>query len=452
MTRPASGSPGPGEHQGRRPAHPRSLKQRPAPWGHGPRRHRPPLHLRDLPDRIAHCLESEVLSGLIMVAAAAVALVWANSPWRGTYTAVSETVLGPAGLHLNLPVATWAADGLLAVFFFVVGLELKQEFVVGALRDMREAALPMLAAIFGMVGPALVYTVVQVAGDGDMRGWTVPTATDIAFAVAVLSIFGRGLPPAARTFLLTLAVVDDLLAIIVIAVFYSHGFNALALLGALAVIGVFAALVHRGMTRWFVLIPLAVAAWVFMHASGIHATIAGVLLGATVPARPTRAEPAGMTARFAHAAHPWSAGLALPVFALFAAGVNVVDGGGLDEVLSDPVAIGIYLGLPLGKILGIWGSVVLLTRLTRLRLGHGVDNADVLALSAVAGIGFTVALLMAGLAFTEVATTEHARAAVILGTAISAAAGALLLRHRVRQPHRGTGSTRTHIVHPDHPH
>ena len=172
------------------------------------------------------------------------------------------------------------------------------------------------------------------------------------------------------------------------------------------------ALVHRGMTRWFVLIPLAVAAWVFMHASGIHATIAGVLLGATVPARPTRAEPAGMTARFAHAAHPWSAGLALPVFALFAAGVNVVDGGGLDEVLSDPVAIGIYLGLPLGKILGIWGSVVVLTRLTRLRLGHGVDNADVLAFSAVTGIGFTVALLMAGLAFTEGATTEHAHAAV----------------------------------------
>ncbi|RJF42470.1 Na+/H+ antiporter NhaA [Actinomyces sp. 2119] len=406
---------------------------------------------RALLARAHHALESEVVSGLLMVAAAAVALVWANSPWRGAYESLSQTVVGPHALHLDLSLAHWASDGILVVFFFAVGLELKQELVVGSLRDLREATLPMLAAVFGMVGPALVYVAVQLASSGgSLSGWAVPTATDIAFAVAVLSIFGRGMPPAARTFLLTLAVVDDLLAIIVIAFFYSQGLNPLALLGALAVTGVFALLVRRGTTHWYLLIPLGLAAWWLMHASGVHATIAGVLLGMTVPARPTRAEPTGMTARFTHLVHPWSAGLALPVFALFAAGVNIVDGGGLVEALADPAAIGVYLGLPVGKVLGIWGAVVLLTRFTSLRLGHGVDNPDVLALAAIAGIGFTVSLLIAGLAFGEGPTTDHARAAVLLGTAISAVLGAVLLRHRVRQPRRGAPSTRGHVMRPHH--
>lgn len=423
----------------------RSPVRRPA---HEPEPSRP-RGARALAHALAHRLESEVFAGMLMVGAALVALLWANSPWRGSYESISSSVVGVSALHLDLSVAQWAADGLLAVFFFVVGLELKQEFVVGSLRDLREAALPMLAAVFGMLGPALVYAGVQVgAGSGAMEGWAVPTATDIAFAVAVLSIFGRGLPPAARTFLLTLAVVDDLLAIIVIAVFYSHGFSALALVGALAVVAVFGLLVQRGFTRWYVLLPLAAVAWGLMHASGVHATIAGVLLGLTVPARPTRAEPSGMTARFTHLVHPVSAGLVLPLFALMAAGVNIVDGGGLGEMLSDPVAVGIYLGLPAGKILGIWGSVVVLTRFTGLRLGHGVDAADVLGLSAIAGIGFTVSLLIAGLAFGEGAVTDHARAAVLVGTAISAVLGAVLLQVRVRTARRGTGSTRTHVMRP----
>lgn len=396
---------------------------------------------------LAHRLESEVFSGLLMVAAALIALTWANSPCRGAYESLSTTVVGPHALHLDLDLATWAADGLLAVFFFVVGLELKQEMVVGSLRDLREAALPMLAAVFGMAGPAVVYTAVQLVGSGDVSGWAVPTATDIAFAVAVLSIFGKGMPPAARTFLLTLAVVDDLLAIIVIAVFFSHGLNVLALVGALAVVALFGLLVQRGVTHWFLLIPLGAVAWWLMHASGVHATIAGVLLGLTVPARPTRREPTGMTARFTHLVHPFSAGIALPLFALMAAGVNLVDAGGLGQVLTDPVAVGVYLGLPLGKILGIWGSVVVLTRFTGLRLGHGVDTPDVLGLATIAGIGFTVSLLIAGLAFGEGSTTEHARAAVLLGTAISAVLGAVLLQLRVRTHRRGTPSARTGTIH-----
>lgn len=396
---------------------------------------------------LAHRLESEVFSGLLMVTAALAALVWANSPWRDAYETLSTTVVGPHALHLDLDLATWAADGLLAIFFFVVGLELKQELVIGSLRDVREAALPMLAAVFGMIGPAAVYVSVQLVGGGDLNGWAVPTATDIAFAVAVLSIFGKGMPPAARTFLLTLAVVDDLLAIVVIAAFYSSGLNALMLLGALAVIAVFGLLVQRGVTHWFLLIPLGVVAWWLMHSSGVHATIAGVLLGLTVPARPTRREPTGMTARFTHLIHPVSAGLALPLFALMAAGVNMVDAGGLGQVLTDPVAVGVYLGLPLGKVLGIWGSVVLLTRFTGLRLGHGVDAPDVLALSAIAGIGFTVSLLISKLAFGAGTTADHASAAVLLGTALAAVLGAVLLQLRVRTHRRGTPSARTGTIH-----
>lgn len=220
-----------------------------------------PRTLAALPGRLVHRLEDEVFSGLLMVAAAAVGRVWASSPLRGSYEALSSTRIGPALLHLDLPVAHWAADGVLAVFFLVVGLELKQELVVGSLRDLKEAALPMVAAAFGMLGPALVYLLVQLAGGGDPSGWAVPTATDIAFAVALLSVLGRGLPPAARTFLLTLAVVDDLLAIIVIAVVYSGGLHLPALLGALAVVAVFAVLVQRGLTRWYVLVPLGVVAW-----------------------------------------------------------------------------------------------------------------------------------------------------------------------------------------------
>ena len=408
--------------------------------------------LARVPLRALHALESEVVSGLLMVGVAALALIWANSPWRGAYEALSSTVLGPRALHLDLTVATWAADGVLAVFFFAVGLELKQELVVGSLRDVKEAALPMLAAVFGMAGPALVYVVVQLLGGGDLGGWAVPTATDIAFALALLALFGRGLPPAARTFLLTLAVVDDLLAIIVIALFYSHGLSPLALAGALAAVAVFALLVHRGWGRWYLLIPVGVVAWYLMHASGIHATIAGVLLGLVVPARPTRAEPTGMTARFAHLVHPLSAGLALPVFALFAAGVNIVDGGGLAAMVTDPVAAGIYLALPIGKVLGIWGSVVLLTRFTRLRLGHGIDNPDILAVSALAGIGFTVSLLLAGLAFSDPLTSGYARAAVLLGTGIAAVGGGVLLQLRVRTHRRGLPSTRTRVVRTNRPH
>jgi len=259
--------------------------------------------------------------------------------------------------------------------------------------------------------------------------------------VALLGIFGRGLPPALRVFLLTLAVVDDLLAIAVIAVFYTAEIQFLPLLGALAVIGLFAVLVQRRIAAWWVLVPVALVAWALMHASGVHATVAGVLLGLLVPARVRRGEREAMTRRFVRIVHPWSAGLVLPIFAFFVAGVSVADSGGLGHVLTNPIAIGVMGGLVLGKTLGIWGGVAILVKATPLRLGNGVDLPDLLGAAMLAGIGFTVSLLIADLSFGS--TPEEggaAKLAVITGSVIAATLGGVTLRLRAAVRARGRGA------------
>ena len=273
--------------------------------------------------RIADVLRTETVGGLLLLGAAVIALVWANSPWAGLYRSLSELRAGPAAWHLDLTLAHWAADGLLAIFFFVAGLELKREFVAGDLRDPRRAALPVAAAVGGMLVPALLFAVITGrAGSAAMAGWAIPTATDIAFALAVLGIISTHLPHSLRTFLLTLAVVDDLLAITVIAVFYSAALHLLPLAAAVALVAVFGLLVRRGMGRWWLLAPIAVAAWALVHASGIHATVAGVLLAFTVPVRGR--DGGHRTAEmFEHRWRPVSAGLAVPVFAFFAAGTSI---------------------------------------------------------------------------------------------------------------------------------
>lgn len=382
-----------------------------------------------------NALRSETFAGTVLIIGAVVALIWANSPLRDTYTALSETVVGPHALHLDLTLSAWAADGLLAIFFFVVGMELKHEFVAGSLRDLRQAAVPILAAVFGMAGPMLVYVTVQaLTGSGNYGGWAVPVATDIAFALAVLGVFGKGLPPAVRTFLMTLAVVDDLLGIVIIAIFFSSGINFLYLALSFATVAVFGALVQKRITAWYLLWPLGILAWYFMHGAGVHATIAGVILGMTVPALMRKDEDEPLTESLSHRMGFYSSGFILPVFAFFAAGVNVVDSGGFATMLSDPVAMGIYLGLPFGKLIGIFGGVVLMIKVFRLRLGNGVDLPDIFAVSFVAGIGFTVSLLIATLSFEHTDPTgAHARVAVILGSVIALILGAVFLRLRARQ-------------------
>src|SRR6478609_9336805 len=226
--------------------------------------------------RAAEILRAETTGGILLLVAAAIALIWANSPIRESYFALGDKVVGPHVLHLDLSLGAWASDGLLAIFFFVAGLELKREFVAGDLRDPRRAALPVVAAVGGMAMPAVVYVLWNLGSQGSLSGWAIPTATDIAFAVAILAVISTHLPSGLRTFLLTLAVVDDLLAITIIAIFYTDELRPSYLLLALVPIALFAALVQRRIRSGWLLVPLAVVAWALVHESGVHATVAGV--------------------------------------------------------------------------------------------------------------------------------------------------------------------------------
>ncbi|KAA0116005.1 Na+/H+ antiporter NhaA [Mycolicibacterium sp. P9-22] len=376
--------------------------------------------------RVTEVLRKETVGGIILLIAAAAAIVWANSPWAESYFALRDLELGgePFGLHLNLSVGAWAADALLAIFFFVVGLELKREFVVGDLRDPVRAALPIAAAVGGMVVPALIFVAVAAqGGEGALKGWAIPTATDIAFAVAVLAVISTHLPAALRMFLLTLAVVDDLLAITVIALFYSDNIKFVALLGALVPLILFTVLVQRGVSAWWVLIPLAALTWVLVHESGVHATVAGVLLGFAVPA--ARSE------HFEHRTRPVSAGIAIPVFAFFAAGVSLGGFSGLATALSDPITLGIVLGLVLGKPIGIFLTTWTLSKVTRAELDSSLRWVDVLGVSMLAGIGFTVSLLIGDLAYgLGSERDEFVKVGVLVGSLLAALLASVLLATR----------------------
>lgn len=393
--------------------------------------------------RITTVLRKETVGGGLLLLAAATALIWANSPWSQTYHALADIHVGTdrLGLHLNLSLSTWAADGLLAIFFFVVGLELKREFVAGDLRDPARAALPIAAAIGGMVVPAAIFVAFAAgAGDGSIRGWAIPTATDIAFAVAVLAVLSTHLPAALRIFLLTLAVVDDLLAIIVIAVFYSSSINIVMVLLALIPLVLFAVLVQCRIQAWWLLIPLAALTWVFVHDSGVHATVAGVLLGFAVPvlgdqAGDTMNKPVkpGLAERFEHMLRPVSAGFAVPVFAFFAAGVTLGGYDGLVAALSNPIAMGIMGGLVIGKTLGVFGTTYLLAGVTRATLDSALRWIDVFGISILAGIGFTVSLLIGELAYDASSAREDVvKVAVLAGSLLAAVLAAVVLRLRNR--------------------
>jgi NhaA family Na+:H+ antiporter len=389
--------------------------------------------------RITAVLRKETVGGALLLLGTVIALVWANSPWANGYTGLRDTVIGPHALHLDLSLGQWAADGLLAIFFFIAGLELKREFVAGDLREIRRAVVPVVAAVGGMAVPALLYTLVNFTGGGDsLRGWAIPTATDIAFAVAVLAVVSSHLPAALRTFLLTLAVVDDLLAITIIAIFYTSELAILPLAASLAVIAVFGLLVQKRIRSWWLLIPLALIAWALMHASGIHATVAGVLLGFTVPVIRSRAAGGpeagpGMAEHFEHLWRPVSAGFAVPVFAFFSAGVTVGGLSGLVTSLQDRVALGIVVALVVGKATGIFGATALVSRFTRARLDESLSWWDVLGASLLGGIGFTVSLLIGELAFGAGSTRdEHVKVGVLVGSLLAATLAAILLRIRNR--------------------
>jgi NhaA family Na+:H+ antiporter len=387
--------------------------------------------------RVAHILRKETVGGALLLLATVVALVWANTAFSDSYFKLLDTEIGPAALHLNLTVAQWAGDGLLAIFFFVAGLELKREFVAGDLRDPHRAVVPVAAAFGGMIAPALLYLVI--AGGTGPKGWAIPTATDIAFALAVLAVISTHLPAALRTFLLTLAVVDDLLAITIIALFYTDDLQPLWLLLAVVPLAVFTLLVQRRVSSWWLLLPLALAVWSLVHASGVHATVAGVLLGFAVPvsARKVKGKDdnrPGMAEHFEHLWRPISAGVAVPVFALFSAGVAIGGWSGLQSALTDPIAVGIIAGLVLGKPVGILTATYLTSKLTRRPLQKGLTWPDLTGVAVLGGIGFTVSLLIGELAFGgNSAADDHVKIAVLTGSVAAAMFAGILLRMRNRR-------------------
>jgi len=380
----------------------------------------------------ARYLRTETVGGIVLLGAAAVALVWANSPWSGTYRALRDTVVGPAALNLDLTLAQWATDGLLAVFFYVVGLELKRELDIGELSSWRQAMLPLAAALGGMVVPAGVALLVGGGAPGMDQAWAIPVATDIAFALGVLALAGSALPVTARVFLLGLAVVDDLGAIAVIAVLFSSGLDLVALGGAALAAGLYWWLQRRRVRAWWIYVPLGLLTWGLVHEAGIHATIAGVVLGLLTRVRADDGEDLAPGLRLEHRLQPWTAGVCVPVFALFAAGVPI-GGDALRAVFSEPVPLAVMAGLLVGKFVGILGASWLAIVLTPACRPRGLGWWDMAAVSMLGGVGFTVSLLITELALADQpAALESAKAGVLIASAAASllAAGMLVRRGR----------------------
>ncbi len=395
---------------------------------------------------VADILRQETVGGVLLLIATALALVWANVA-ADSYVDLQHLTIGPLDLE------HWAADGLLAIFFFVAGLELKRELTVGSLSRPSEALVPIVAAVCGMAVPAAIYAIVNLAAsDGHPGGWAIPMATDIAFALAVLAVAGRSLPASLRAFLLTLAIVDDLGAITVLAIAFTDSLNVWWLLGGLACVGGWLLLQRARVRGWYVYLPLAVLCWICVHEGGVHATIAGVALGLATrgPGREeAQIESSDGGAKAAdqhdspHASphdsplddweHRWrpvSAALAVPLFALVSAGVALTPSA-LGAVFTSPAPLGIIVGLIVGKSLGVFAGAYLSARLTRAELAADLRWRDVFAVGVLAGIGFTVALLIAELAFEDdLALADQSKAAVLIASVVAALAAIVLLRRR----------------------
>ena len=408
------------------------------------------------------------ISSIFLLAAAVAALVWANSPWHESYHHVWEMELTLS--QLRLPVHAWINDALMAIFFFLVGMEIKHEIVHGELAEIRQAALPIFAAVGGMVVPAVLYAALSYGHDGQ-HGWGIPMATDIAFSLGVLGMV-KGIPAELKIFLLTLAIADDIGAIAVIAMFYSGSLDGSALMVALILVGAIALLQKLGISQPILYFVLAVAFWIAILRSGIHATIAGVILGFMVPTKAAfslkefQEVGSGMVVRFRRALadgdektaknllgsfevlvqstesvserltrllNDWVSFLVLPLFALANAGVTF-SGGIVRELVTSRVAWGVLLGLVIGKPIG----VLLFSKLSVLwglaQLPKGVSWRQVGAVGMLAGIGFTVSIFISSLAFDSDLYLAEAKTAVLVASVISGVVGYLALRERKASP------------------
>lgn len=376
-------------------------------------------------------LHDEAAGGIVLVAGAVLGVVWANSPVSDSYFDFWGQYLtigwGPTAITEDLQ--HWVNDGLMVLFFFVVGLEIKRELAIGELRDARAAALPAAAALGGVVVPALIFVALT---SGEARaGWGIPMATDIAFAVGVLALLGDRIPAGAKLLLLSVAIVDDIIAITVIALFYAESVSMSWLAGAVVGLAVVVVMRRLGVNVIWPYALVGVVVWVATLESGVHATIAGVALGLLTPARDVGGR--NVLATLEHRLHPWSAFVVVPLFALANAGVNF-GGGLLGEAASTALPWAIALGLVFGKIVGIGAAVWLAVRTGLGRLPQGVGALHVVGVAAVAGIGFTVSLFIADLAYKDPTLTETAKVGIFAGSLLAGVIGAALMIVAGRRP------------------
>ena len=388
-------------------------------------------------DALQDFLHDEAAGGVVLVLGAVAAVVWANSPVSDSYFDFWGQYLtlgwGPAALTENLQ--HWVNDALMVIFFFVVGLEIKRELAIGELRDVRAAALPAAAALGGVIVPALIFVALT---SGEARaGWGIPMATDIAFAVGVLALLGNRVPAGAKLLLLSVAIVDDIIAITVIALFYTDTVSLSWLAGAAAGLVLVVVLRVLGVTAIWPYVLVGVVVWIATLESGVHATIAGVALGLLTPAGEVGGR--DVLATLEHRLHPWSAFVVVPLFALANAGVDF-SGGLLGEAVSTALPWAIALGLVVGKIVGISAAVWLAVRTGLGRLPQGVGALHVPAVAAVAGIGFTVSLFIADLAYNDPSLTEVAKVGIFAGSLLAGVIGAALMIVAGRRP--GVDATR----------
>lgn len=382
---------------------------------------------------LAKALKDETFGGVLLLAAAILAIFVANSQLSDSYSDFLNTKLAIPVLDLNLSVMHWISDGLLAIFFLVAGLELKHELVHGSLATPSRALVPVTAAIAGMILPIALYVLLLRGDSAALEGWAIPMATDIAFALAILAIAGRSLPNELRAFLLTVAVVDDLGAISVIAIFYSNKTDLamLALTAALLTCYWFA---HKlNIARWYVAIPLGLAIWWATYQSGVHATVAGVAIALLTPNRAKSEDeitPADKTENFFR---PLSIAIVIPLFAFASAGVDIRDFG-FTQTLFSSISVGIIIALVFGKVLGIFGATFLVTRLTKATLSPALRWGDVLAIGLLAGIGFTVSLLIVELSYgEEPVLMADAKMGVLAASLVASILAIAALRYRAYQ-------------------
>jgi NhaA family Na+:H+ antiporter len=379
---------------------------------------------------LTNFLKLESASGILLVIAGALAMIAANTPLAGGYQAFLDTPISlqVGTFHLDKSLLVWINDLLMAIFFLLVGLEIKREVVAGELSDASKVALPAIAALGGMLVPAAIYASLNLHDPVGIRGWAIPSATDIAFALGVLSLFGKRVPVGLKVFLMTLAVLDDLGAIVIIALFYTSDLSFEALTGAGIALAALVTLNRMGVMRIAPYILVGTALWVFVLKSGVHATLAGVVTALLVPAKDPAHPEHPPASRLEHSLHPWVAFGILPVFAFANAGVNL--SGMTLRSLLDPIPLGILLGLFVGKQVGVFTFSWVAVKTGLARLPTGVTFAHVYGAAILCGIGFTMSLFIGMLAFENAGTGEvivSDRLGILAGTLLSAVYGSLVL-------------------------